>query len=328
MTDLEPQAATAHADTAGTPKVTGVGTVDAEDSPGAADLHREPAEEDRVVPKPSADLYFERFDGFSRFLHLLVIISFLSLAVTGMTIKFSGVGVFQALSRLMGGYEVTGFIHRVAAIISFAYFFLHLGYLGKRKRSQNLSIAQFFSGEDTLAARKRDFIEFGQTVKWFLGIGPRPEYGRWTYWEKFDYFAVFWGIVVIGSSGLLLWFPEFFTGLGVAGWVINVSTIIHSDEALLATGFIFTVHFFNTHFRPDKFPMDPVIFTGRISLEELKEDRPRHYEHLLQTGELQDHLVEAPPVWLERWARVFGLSALTIGLITVIMIIYTIFLYQ
>ena len=67
--------------------------------------------------------------------------------------------------------------------------------------------------------------------KWFVGRRT-PEYGRWTYWEKFDYFAVFWGIFVIGSTGLTLWFPEFFTRF-IPGWVMNVATIIHSDEALL-----------------------------------------------------------------------------------------------
>ena len=113
--------------------------------------------------------------------------------------------------------------------------------------------------------------------------GRAPRYGRWTYWEKFDYFAVFWGVGMIGFSGLILWFPEFFTHF-LPGWFVNVATIIHSDEALLATGFIFTVHFFNTHFRPDKFPMDPVIFTGRIPLEEFKEDRPREYEELVARG--------------------------------------------
>ncbi len=274
-------------------------------------------------------VYFERFDAFSRFLHLLVIISFLALALTGMTIKFSGVGVFQALSRIMGGYEVTGFIHRAAAVITFAYFVMHIGYLFKKKRHKGRSVKQMFGGERTLWFRKQDFIEFGQTIKWFLGIGPRPGYGMWTYWEKFDYMAVFWGVIVIGSSGLLLWFPEFFTRLGVPGEWINVATIIHSDEALLATGFIFTVHFFNTHFRPDKFPMDPVIFTGRVSLEEMKEDRPRLYEYLREKGELESHLAEAPPAWLERWARIFGLTALAIGIFTIVMIIYSmVFLYR
>ncbi|MFC2085787.1 formate dehydrogenase subunit gamma [Bacteroidota bacterium] len=280
-----------------------------------------------IPPSSDEKRHFQRFDGFTRFLHVLVILSFLSLAITGMTIKFSDAPVFQTMSKLMGGSEVTGYVHRYAAVVTFLYFFLHIGYLVKKKRRRNIRWRQILTGEDSLSVNKTDFVEIGGTIKWFLGIGPRPRYGRWTYWEKFDYFAVFWGVFIIGSSGLLLWFPEFFTSLGIPGYVINISTIIHSDEALLATGFIFTVHFFNTHFRPDRFPMDPVIFTGSVTEEELKADRPRYYEYLVETGKLEELLVDAPHPMLERWARIFGLSALTIGLVTVILIIYTIFLY-
>ena len=131
----------------------------------------------------------------------------------------------------------------------------------------------------------QDLDQFIATMKWFVGRGPRPQYGRWTYWEKFDYFAVFWGIAVIGSTGLTLWFPVFFTRL-LPGSFINIATIIHSDEALLATGFIFTVHFFNTHLRPEKFPMDTVVFTGHMPLAELKRDKPLEYEALVASGEL------------------------------------------
>src|SRR3989338_8297729 len=138
-----------------------------------------------------------------------------------------------------------------------------------------------------------------------MGKGPRPQYGRWTYWEKFDYFAVFWGVTIIGTSGLMLWFPEFFTRF-LPGWVINVASIVHSDEALLAAGFIFTVHFFNTHFRPDKFPMDTVIFTGRMTLDEFKEDRPREYEDLVRKGELEKYLVHPPSRALVRRMKIFG----------------------
>jgi predicted CXXCH cytochrome family protein len=261
------------------------------------------------------EAHYERFDAFSRFLHLLVIISFLSLAITGMTIKFSGVGVFQMLSRILGGYEVTGFIHRVAAVITFLYFGLHVGYLIRKKRRREMSFRDMLAGENTLMFRKKDLVDFYQTVKWFLGLGPRPEYSRWTYWEKFDYFAVFWGVTIIGCSGLLLWFPEFFTNwFNVPGWLINVATIIHSDEALLATGFIFSVHFFNTHFRPDKFPMDPVIFTGRVHLSELKQDRPQEFESILKSRRLRKRL---------------GLTCLSIGILIIVLIIYSmIFLYQ
>jgi cytochrome b subunit of formate dehydrogenase len=168
---------------------------------------------------------------------------------------------------------------------------------------------------------RRDLREFVETLKWFLGLGGRPAYGRWTYWEKFDYFAVFWGVAIIGSTGLVLWFPEFFTYF-LPGWAINVATIIHSDEALLAVGFIFTVHFFNTHFRPDKFPMDMVIFTGRIPLEEFKHERPREYEELVRTGKIEEHLVEPLPPYVVRGFRIFGTIALTIGILLILLIIW------
>lgn len=125
---------------------------------------------------------------------------------------------------------------------------------------------------------------------------------------------------MIGFSGLILWFPEFFTHL-FPGWFINVATIIHSDEALLAVGFIFTVHFFNTHLRPDKFPMDTVIFTGRVSLEEFKHDRPREYEELIKSGKFENYLVPPLPPAMVRAAKVIGWIELSIGLILILLII-------
>jgi cytochrome b subunit of formate dehydrogenase len=259
----------------------------------------------------------------------MVITSFLALAITGMTIKFANVPVFQTVADIMGGVEVTKFIHRVAAVITFAYFVLHVSYLFKKKRRRKQSWKEFLFTKNSLVPNKKDIIDFKDTMKWFIGKGQRPEYGKWTYWEKFDYFAVFWGVAVIGSTGLLLWFSEFFTSLGIPGWLINVATIIHSDEALLATGFIFTIHFFNTHFRPDKFPMDNVIFTGSIPVEELEYDRPEQYKELVENNELEEHIVEAPPENLKKSAKIFGFTALTLGILFILLIIYSmIFLYQ
>ena len=138
-----------------------------------------------------------------------------------------------------------------------------------------------------------------------LWQGPRPQFGRWTYWEKFDYFAVFWGVAIIGFSGLIMWFPTFFTRF-MPGWVINIALIVHSDEALLAAGFIFSIHFFNTHFRIEKFPMDTVIFSGRISKTEMLHERKRWLDRLVAEGGLEGHRVKDE--W-ERWkniARGFG----------------------
>jgi cytochrome b subunit of formate dehydrogenase len=175
---------------------------------------------------------------------------------------------------------------------------------------------------------RTDVRQFLDTMKWFIGLGPRPRYGRWTYWEKFDYFAVFWGIFIIGSTGLTLWFPVFFTRL-LPGWFINVATIIHSDEALLATGFIFTVHFFNTHLRPEKFPMDVTIFTGHMPLAELKRDKPLEYEELLARGELEQHLEEPQPAIVVKVIRAFAWTALAIGFSIVLWILYAmVFAYR
>ncbi len=153
-------------------------------------------------------------------------------------------------------------------------------------------------------------------------LGDKPEYGRWTYWEKFDYFAVFWGVAIIGSTGLILWFPELFT-MVFPGWVINVATIIHSDEALLAIGFIFTIHFFNTHFRPEKFPMDTVIFTGKVPLDVFKEERPREYRQLVKENKLEGLYVPPPSIRYLFWVKLFEFSALITAFTLVGLMIYS-----
>ena len=157
--------------------------------------------------------------------------------------------------------------------------------------------------------------------RWFFGKGPRPEFDRWTYFEKFDYLAVFWGVFAIGVSGLIMWFPVFFSKF-MPGWMINVSLIIHSDEALLASGFIFTVHFFNTHFRLEKFPMDTVIFSGRISKAEMLHERKRWYDRLVAEGRLDEYRVKDE--W-EAWkgiARAAGYIFFGVGLMLLVLIIY------
>lgn len=267
------------------------------------------------------NLEYRRFKPLHSRLHIMVVVSFLLLAITGMTLKFSYLGWAQWISDALGGFESTAYLHRLGAIVTFLYFGIHLWDLIREKRKQRKTWREFLFKGQSMIPNKRDLHELVGTFKWFLGRGPRPDYGRWTYWEKFDYFAVFWGVAVIGTTGLMLWFPEFFTLL-LPGWIINVAQIIHSDEALLAVAFIFTVHFFNTHFRPDKFPMDTVIFTGRVPLEELKEDRPREYAELIKSRGFKKHLAEPLPQVVVRTAKIFGTIALVIGLSLIILIIY------
>ena len=250
-----------------------------------------------------------------------MILSFISLALTGMTLKFSYTAWASAVSHMLGGFETTGYFHRYAAVIMFGVFVTHLVDLVQRKRRDGTTWKDLVLGPGSMMFNKRDLRELIGSVKWFLGKGERPTYGRWTYWEKFDYFAVFWGIFVIGSTGLMLWFPVFFSRF-FPGWVINVATIVHSDEALLATGFIFTIHFFNTHLRPEKFPMDVVVFTGRMTVDELKHDKPDEYAELVEKGTLEEHLVPAYQPIVIRTIRAFAWTALAMGTIIVLLIIY------
>jgi cytochrome b subunit of formate dehydrogenase len=179
-------------------------------------------------------------------------------------------------------------------------------------------------GSSSMVPQPHDVTQFVQHVQWFLNAGPRPRFGRYTYWEKFDYWAVFWGMLIIGGSGLLLWFPQAFARL-VPGWVFNVALVVHGEEALLATAFIFTIHFFNSHFRPEKFPMDMVMFTGHVTEEELQHERPAEYDSLVQTGRLDALQVPPEPPWVALAGRVVGTLAVATGLALLVFIVRGVF---
>jgi cytochrome b subunit of formate dehydrogenase len=264
---------------------------------------------------------YQRFTGLNRLLHFTMIVSFLNLALTGMILKFSYTPWAKNLAMMFGGVENAGAIHRLAATALFIVFGTHIYDLLRRKKSDSKSWKQFLLGSDSMVPSLKDWHDAKASIKWFLGKGERPNYGRWTYWEKFDYFAVFWGIFIIGSTGLTLWFPEFLTKF-LPGSFINVATIVHSDEALLAAGFIFTVHFFNTHFRPEKFPMDTVIFSGQMTLEELEFERPHEYKELVESGQLEKYMTPPFSNRMLKLLKVFGFAALIIGLSMVGWIIY------
>ena len=277
---------------------------------------------------------YTRFTPFERFLHLMVVTSFLLLVLTGMPLKFYYTGWARWIFGMLGGADVARALHRFGAIITFTYFGLHLASLGAtlwRNRSGlrdpatgRLSLRRAWSAAfspDSMMPSTRDWRDFIAHQKWFFGKGPHPQFDRWTYWERFDYFAVFWGIFIIGASGLVMWFPGFFTRF-LPGWVINIALLLHSDEALLAAGFIFTFHFFNTHFRIEKFPMDTVIFSGRISKTELIHERKLWYDRLVAGNRLEAHRVKDDWEGRKKIAKSFGFLFFGTGLALLALIIY------
>ena len=277
----------------------------------------------KLMPHFGKAVYIRRFTESQRITHVFVILSFVILALTGMMLKFANMQWARHLVDLLGGVEMAGTLHRLGAVVTFGYFVFHLFSLIKNKKKMGFGWSQFIFGRHSLLFNRQDAKDFWASMKWFVGRGERPNYGRWTYWEKFDYLAVFWGVAIIGFTGLVLWFPEMFTKF-MPGWLINVAQIIHSDEALLAVGFIFTIHFFNTHFRPESFPMDTVIFTGHVLLEEYKADRPRDYEELEKSGKLNELIVEMEiPEEKRRIVKVFGFFFLFVGFLLIALIIYS-----
>ena len=286
----------------------------------------------RMRREEGARLY-TRFGPVDRFCHFLVIVSFIMLVVTGMPIKFHEEPWARLFFDAIGGPAVASSVHRFGAVITLSYFVIHITSLIYRVRQQRADyrdeqgrvrlkrLLRLVFGPDSPMPRWQDAKDLAGHMKWFFGRGPKPRFDRFTYWEKFDYIAVFWGVAVIGLSGLVLWFPAFFTHL-LPGWSINLAQLIHSDEALLAAGFIFVFHFFNSHFRPDKFPLDPVMFSGRVTEEEMRHEHPAQYDRLVAEGRLDD--LAFRDEWQEwKWVfNTFGVLAILLGVTLAVVIFW------
>jgi len=274
---------------------------------------------------PEGHKQYKRFKRVHVFMHLLVIISFLGLSLTGLPLKFSDQGWAKILMGFYGGAPNAALIHRCCAGITFVYFAMAISmsihFLFIRKDLKGNPLQRLF-GPESLCPNLRDITDVVGMVRWFFFKGAKPTFERWTYWEKFDFIAVFWGMFAIGGSGLMLWFPEFF-GSFLPGWAFNVATIIHSDEALLATGFIFSVHFFNTHGRPEKFPMDFVIFNGQMSKHEFIEERGDQWARYEREGITENYKAKkSSGIVYDFCLKSFGFTALFIGLTLLCMMIY------
>lgn len=259
-----------------------------------------------------------RFKPYQRLMHMVMFITFLGLSITGLPLFFNTSPWAATIASMLGGFQAAAFLHRVCAFGMLGVFAFHVGELGYRLLAKGET--GLLWGPSSMVPQPRDVVQLAQHVRFFFGQGPRPQFDRYTYWEKFDYWAVFWGMFIIGGSGLLLWFPGFFSSW-LPGWVFNVALLIHGEEALLATGFIFTIHFFNGHLRPDVFPMDMVMFTGQVQEEHLKQERPAEYERLQQEGRLEQLAAAPEPDWVSSGGRVVGTLAVVTGLVLLVLIV-------
>jgi cytochrome b subunit of formate dehydrogenase len=260
--------------------------------------------------------FFQRFTRSQRTLHAVLFTTFLGLAATGLPLRFSESIWARGLAGFVGGFGAILFVHKFCALALTVAFLVHVKDLFTRAVARHEK--GIFWGSTSMVANWKDLKDMVGHMRWMVGLGPKPKFERYAYWEKFDYWAVFWGMIVIGFSGYAMWFAPFFARF-LPGWALNAALVIHSEEGLLAILFIFSIHFVNTHLRPDSFPMDMVIFTGVESEDEFRHKRPLEYQRLLAEGKLESKLGEKPQSWYVRFSKVVGFTAITIGVVLLIL---------
>ncbi len=237
------------------------------------DLAIEPAKEE------GEDRMVVRFSKHQRAQHFIMMSSVLVLVFTGMPQKFFDSPISMWMIGFWGGLDSARNIHHIAGFAMIFSGIYHLAYLLYTIVGLKRPVPVW------MFPSLKDFKDFFQNTGYYLGlVKTKPQFGRFSYFEKFDYFAVFWGVPVMALTGLILMYPMVVTRF-LPGVVVPVATIAHSDEALLATGWLFIVHFYNAHFAPHIFPFNRSIFTGRVSERRYRKEHGLEYQDLVSRTE-------------------------------------------
>ncbi len=245
-------------------------------------------------PGPRTRVEYLRFNVFHRWMHFLVFVSFTVLVFTGMPLKYKDSEWAKWVMDAVGGVTAAGVYHRIAAIITIVYWYAEVIFMIVvivRRRGRGVL------GPGSIMFNAKDLRDIAGMFAWFFGKGAKPQFDRYTYWEKFDFTSLVAGTVIIGLTGFMMWFPVETTKYA-PGIVLNFALVIHSNEALLAMGVIFIfVHFFSAHIKPESFPLDKVIFTGSLPVEHYKAERPLEYARRVREGTLDEVLIERRVTW-------------------------------
>jgi len=224
----------------------------------------------------------ERFNIIFRIQHVLMFSTFLILSFTGWGLKYAHdpEGLSSIWIRVWGGPDTAGLIHRIAGVTMLLDFVWHVIYLIYLFATKQMTI----NTRTTIIPLPKDIFDVIKNFMYFFGLSKeKAKFGKYSYAQKFDYWAVFWGMFIIGSSGYALAFPmqvSYLIPEFTAGWIWELLGLMHSDEALLAIVFILFWHFYNEHLKPEVFPMSWIWITGKISTEKLKHHHPLEYELL------------------------------------------------
>ncbi|TNF91964.1 MAG: DUF4405 domain-containing protein [Gammaproteobacteria bacterium] len=258
-----------------------------------------------------ASMHIRRFSRMDRFTHLFLIVTFMLLAVTGAAQAFWFSEWTEPLKWLFGSYQQLRDVHVITGWIMTIGFVVHIALMLIRVDWHHPIEALI--GPDTLVPVWRDFKEFFQRLFWFVGLAKNTRFERWTYYEKFDYWAVFWGIPILFFTGLMLIYPIESSRL-LPGWTINVAHLVHRAEAVLAVSYIVLIHLVVGHFRRSTFPLNETMFSGSVQLDHLQHEKPDWVARLKTGGQLATMAVVAPAIWFRILYFLFGYAVIAIGL--------------
>ena len=218
--------------------------------------------------------YVQRFSLSQRMEHLAIMVTFTGLAITGLPQKYASAGLSQWMIMNLGGIELIRFIHRILGFVFTAGALYHAGVIFFSIARRRFKPTIFFSFQDF-----RDAIA---VLRYDLGLSDvHPRFERFDFRQKFEYWGIVFGGIIMLISGFFLMFPVFFTRI-LPGQAIPVAKVFHSYEGLMAFLVIIIWHLYGAHLEPEKFPGDTTIFTGKISRERMIKEHSLEYERLVK----------------------------------------------
>jgi len=214
--------------------------------------------------------YVVRFTPWARFQHVAIIVLFALLLITGMPQKWPYAAASQWLIEALGGIFAVRWLHRMSGILFAVLTLAHLTtviftLITRRARP-------------TMLFTRKDFQDAIDSLRYYLGRKESPPaFGRYDYRQKFEYWGLIFGSVIMVFTGFVLYFPIFTSRL-LPAELIPAAKVMHSNEALLAMLIILVWHLYGAHLNPEVFPYDGSIFSGKISKERLRHEHPLEYE--------------------------------------------------
>jgi cytochrome b subunit of formate dehydrogenase len=207
---------------------------------------------------------------------MVLFASFIILVLTGFALKFPD----SWFASLLGmGEKLRGIIHRTAGVVLISTGFYHLVYALLTRDGRRLL-------RDVTPIAK-DAVDLVGTMKYYLGLGPRkPEFNRFSYAEKAEYWALVWGLIVMAATGIMLWAKVQFGNL-LPRWWLDIATAIHFYEAVLATLATVVWHFYQVFFDPDIYPMNWTWWDGKMSFEHYREEHALDSQTIFKAAECE-----------------------------------------